>query len=138
MAEVRRLSAVFDVALNERDAEAATTAVLELEGTLHAWSADTFQSDEVDRARAELRRMVLRLGELAAPSLRNPREVLAPWVEPLLLERDEARRSRRFSDGDRIRQRLEDLGVEVRDTPAGTEWDLRPVSEGAALAGERR
>jgi hypothetical protein len=138
MAEVQRLGAVFDDALTGRHAEAATAAVLELEGTLHAWAADTFQSDEVDRARAELRRMIVRMGELAAPGLRNPREVLAPWVEPLLLERDEARRSRRFSDSDRIRQRLEDLGIEVRDTPAGTEWDLRPLSEGVALAGEGR
>ena len=104
-------------ALADRDAEAATAAALDLEGTLHAWSADTFQSDEVDTARAALRRMVVRLGELAAPGLRDPRDVLAPWVEPLLAERAEARRSRRFADGDRIRDRLEALGVEVRDTP---------------------
>jgi hypothetical protein len=126
LAEVHRLSSAFDGALSDRDAEAATTAVLELEETLHAWSADTFQSDEFDRARAALRRMIVRLGELAAPGLRKPRDVLAPWVEPLLQERAEARRSRRFSDGDRIRDRLEALGIEVRDTPAGTEWDLRP------------
>jgi hypothetical protein len=126
LAEVHRLSRAFDAALSERDAGAATTAVLDLEDTLHAWSADTFQSDEVDRARAELRRMVVKLGELAGPGLRKPRDVLAPWVEPLLQERAEARLSRRFSDGDRIRDRLEALGIEVRDTPAGTEWDFRP------------
>ena len=123
--EVRRLSATFDTALAERDAEAATAATLELEATLHSWSADTFQSDEVDTARAALRRMVVRLGELAIPGLRDPREVLAPWVEPLLAERAEARRTSRYADGDRIRERLEMLGVEVRDTPAGTEWHLR-------------
>jgi cysteinyl-tRNA synthetase len=103
----------------------ATEAVLEMEATLHAWSADTFQSDELDRARAALRRMVVRLGELAAPGLRDPRDVLAPWVEALLVERTEARQSGRFADGDRIRQRLEDFGVEVRDTPTGTDWGLR-------------
>jgi hypothetical protein len=124
--EVRRLSTAFDAALAERDAETATAATLELETTLHSWSADTFQSDEVDTARAALRRMVVRLGELAAPGLRDPRDVLAPWVEPLLAERAEARQSRRFADGDRIRQRLDVLGVEVRDTPSGTEWHLRP------------
>jgi hypothetical protein len=128
LAEVRRLATAFDSALSSRDATSATAAVLDLEGTLHAWSADTFQSDEVDRARAELRRMILKLGQLAAPGLREPRDVLAPWVEPLLHERAEARHSRRFSDGDRIRDRLEALGIEVRDTPAGTEWDLRPNS----------
>jgi len=125
LAEARRLSAAFDTAVAARDAELATEAVLELEATLHAWSADTFQSDELDRARAALRRMVVRLGELAAPALRDPRDVLAPWVEALLAERAEARLSGRFADGDRIRQRLEDFGVEVRDTPAGTDWGLR-------------
>jgi hypothetical protein len=125
LAETRRLTAAFDAAVAGRDAEVATEAVLEMEATLHAWSADTFQSDELDRARAALRRMVVRLGELAAPGLRDPRDVLAPWVEALLVERTEARQSGRFADGDRIRQRLEDFGVEVRDTPTGTDWGLR-------------
>jgi hypothetical protein len=130
LAEARRLTAAFDTAVAGRDGEAATEAVLELEATLHAWAADTFQSDELDRARAALRRMVVRLGELAAPGLRDPREVLAPWVEALLVERADARQGGRFADGDRIRQRLEDFGVEVRDTPAGTDWGLR-VGAGA-------
>ncbi|HXR22778.1 MAG TPA: hypothetical protein VN786_09495 [Acidimicrobiales bacterium] len=125
LAEARRLTTVFDTAVAGRDAEGATEAVLEMEATLHAWSADTFQSDELDRARAALRRMVVRLGELAAPGLRDPRDVLAPWVDALLVERAAARRSGRFADGDRIRQRLEECGVEVRDTPAGTDWGLR-------------
>jgi hypothetical protein len=135
--EVRRLSVAFDAALAERDAEAATAATLELEATLHSWSADTFQSDEVDTARAALRRMVVRLGELAGPGLRDPRDVFAPWVEPLLAERAEARLSRRFDDGDRIRQRLLALGVEVRDTPTGTEWHLRPGLEAGDTSGSR-
>jgi hypothetical protein len=124
-AEAGRLSAVFDDALGRRDAPAATEAALELEGVLHAWSADTFESDEVDRARAGLRRMVVRLGELAAAGLRDPREAAAPWVEALLFERNEARVSRRFGDADRIREVLERAGVEVRDTPALTQWALR-------------
>jgi hypothetical protein len=125
LAEARRLTTVFDTAIAGRDADGATEAVLEMEATLHAWSADTTQSDELDRARAALRRMVVRLGELAAPGLRDPRDVLAPWVDALLVERAEARQSGRFADSDRIRRRLEDCGVEVRDTPAGTDWGLR-------------
>jgi cysteinyl-tRNA synthetase len=124
--DVKRLTAEFDAALARRDAEAATSATLELEGALHAWSADTFQSDEVDRARAALRRMVLRLGELASPGLRDPRAVAAPWVEALLVERVEARHARRFADADRIRDSLAALEVEVRDSPEGTDWDLLP------------
>jgi hypothetical protein len=125
LAEARRLTAVFDSAVAGRDGDGATEAVLELEATLHAWSADTFESDELARARAALRRMIVRLGELAVPGLREPRDVLAPWVGPLLGERAAARQDGRFADADRIRQRLEALGVEVRDTPAGTDWGLR-------------
>jgi hypothetical protein len=128
LAEARRLTAAFDSAVAGRDPNGATEAVLELEATLHAWSADTFQSDELDRARAALRRMIVRLGELVGPGLRDPREVLAPWVEALLVERAEARQGGRFADGDRIRKRLEDFGVEVRDTPAGTDWGLRETA----------
>ena len=117
---------MFDAALARRDAEAATAAALELESSLHAWSADTFQSDEVDRARAALRRMMLRLGELAAPGVRDPREVAAPWVEALLAERVEARQARRFADADRIRDALVALDVEVRDSPSGTAWVFLP------------
>ena len=124
--EVKRLTVVFDAALARRDAETATAAALELESSLHAWSADTFQSDEVDRARAALRRMMLRLGELAAPGVRDPRDVAAPWVEALLAERAEARQARRFADADRIRDVLVALDVEVRDSPSGTAWDLLP------------
>jgi hypothetical protein len=124
--DVKRLAAVFDAALAQGDAETATAATLELESSLHAWSADTFQSDEVDRARAALRRMVLRLGELASPGLRDPRHVAAPWVEALLAERAQARQARRFADADRIRDALVALDVEVRDSPAGTDWDLLP------------
>jgi sorbitol-specific phosphotransferase system component IIA len=127
--EVKRLTARFDAALAQRDAETATAATLELESALHAWSADTYQSDEVDRARAALRRMVLRLGELASPGLRDPREMAAPWVEALLSERVEARQARRFADADRVRDVLSALHVEVRDSPGGTEWDLRPGAD---------
>jgi hypothetical protein len=122
--EAKRLTDVFDAALGQRDAQAATAAALELESALHAWSADTFQSDEVDRARAALRRMVLRLGELASPGLREPRAVAAPWVEALLAERVAARQSRRFADADRIRDALAALDVAVRDSPDGTDWAL--------------
>ncbi|MGH9104747.1 MAG: CysS/YqeB C-terminal domain-containing protein [Acidimicrobiales bacterium] len=125
LAEVARLGAAFDGAVARRDSDAATEAALELEAVVHAWSADTFQSDELDRARAALRRMVLRLGQFAAGGLADPREVASPWAEALLVEREEARRSRRYADADRIRQSLGELGVEVRDAPAGTTWELR-------------
>jgi len=119
-----RLREEFDAAIAARDPDRAVSAVLELEQALVDWSADTLQSDERDRARTELRRMVVRLGELAAVGARDPREVVAPYVDAVLAGRVAARELRQFELADRLRDALVDAGVEVRDTPAGTDWLL--------------
>ena len=123
--EIRRLEQEFDAAVADSDVDAAVRAMLELEDTLVAWSGDTTQSDAGPRGRAALRRMIARLGELARTGARDPREVVARFVEALLSERAEARSARRFADSDRIRDALAGAGIEVRDTPDGTVWDLQ-------------
>ena len=107
-----------------RDIPAAVAAILELEQVLVAWSTDTMQSDEPDRARAVLRSMIVRLGEVAVIGARDPREVLAPFVELLLEVRAAARTAKDFATSDTIRDGLVAAGVEVRDTAMGAEWDL--------------
>jgi len=124
-AEIRRLETEFDAAVGALDVDAAVRAVLELDDTLVAWSGDTTQSDAADRGRAALRRMVVRLGELSRTGARDPRDVVGGFVDALLEERRVAREGRRFDDGDRIRDALVALGVEVRDTPDGTHWELK-------------
>jgi cyanophycinase-like exopeptidase len=114
----------FDAALAARDGRGAVKAVLELDDLLADWSRDTLQSDYLDRGRAALRAMVVQLGEAAAEGLRDPRQVVAPFVEALLDARRDARTGKRFADADALRDRLVAAGVEVRDTPAGTEWVL--------------
>ena len=124
LADVDRLSGEFDAALAAGDAGRAAAAILELEQTIADWAGDTLQSDEPDRARAVLRSMVVRLGEAAGEGLGDPRTRLAPLVEGLLDVRERARSERRFDDADRVRDTLAAAGVEVRDTPSGTEWGL--------------
>jgi hypothetical protein len=124
-AEIRRLETEFDTALAALDVDAAVRAALELDDTLVEWSGDTTQSDAGDRGRAALRRMVARLGELARTGAQDPRQVVGGFVEALLAERAAARGGRRFTDADRVRDALVGLGVEVRDTPDGTEWELK-------------
>jgi len=119
-----RLRDEFDDAIDARDPDRAVSAVLELEQALVDWSADTLQSDERDRARGELRRMVVRLGELAAVGARDPRDVVAPYVDAVLAGRVAARELRQYELADRLRDALVDAGVEVRDTPSGTDWLL--------------
>jgi hypothetical protein len=123
--EIRRLEQEFDAAVSASDVDGAVRAMLELDDTLAAWSGDTTQSDAGPRGRAALRRMITRLGDLARTGARDPREVVGGFVDALLLERAEARAGRRFADADRIRDALAESGVEVRDTPDGTVWDLK-------------
>ncbi len=80
------------------------------------------QSDDVDRARAALRSMVVRLGEAATGGLRDEREVLGPVVEAALAARVVARTEKAFAVSDAIRDGLIAAGIEVRDTPDGAEW----------------
>ncbi|MGH9102260.1 MAG: CysS/YqeB C-terminal domain-containing protein, partial [Acidimicrobiales bacterium] len=131
---VRERQASFSAAVGRRDVEGAVRAVLELDGDLVAWSRDTLESDELDRGRDALHAMVAALGQLADVGIRDPRETLGPFVEALLDQRGRARAERRFDQADQVRDALTSLGVEIRDTPGGTEWllagDHRPAPPG--------
>jgi len=96
-----------------------------LEQAIHEWSTDSLQSEDADRARAALRAMISNLGDLAVGGARDPRDVVAPFVEALLSLRATVRAEKRFDLSDTIRDAFTDIGVEVRDTPSGVEWQLR-------------
>jgi len=123
--EADRSRAAFDTALAERDVDGCVAAVLGLEAALAAWRADTLQSGDVAEARRVLRALVVRLGGLAEGGARDPRDVLAPYVGLLLELRASARAAKDFATSDLVRDRLTDAGVEVRDTPEGSAWELR-------------
>jgi len=123
-ADIDRLGAEFDAAMEQRDASAAVAAALALDDAMTAWATDSLQSDEMDRARALLRSMVVRLGEASTRGLADPRELLAPVVQVALAVRTEVRAAKRYDLSDQIRDGLAAAGIEVRDTPAGQEWDL--------------
>lgn len=125
-AEAQCLERAFDAGLRSRDIEAAVTALLELEQAIVDWSADTEEEDGPDGPRAVLRRMVLRLGELAAVGARDPVELVAPFVDTLVELRDRARAQCSWSQADDLRERLTTAGITVRDTPEGTVWSLTP------------
>jgi hypothetical protein len=127
---VRAQEERFRAARRAGDADAMVAAVLALEEELWSWRADTLQSDENDRARAALRAMVGELGQVARSGTRHPAELVGPYVELALAQRDAARGDRRFAEADAIRDRLVDLGVEVHDGPDGTSWQLQPQRDG--------
>jgi hypothetical protein len=125
LGDVERLDAEAGAAFERGDATAVTEAILGLEDLVTEWSTETFSGDEMDRARRTLRGLVARLGEAATGGLRDPRDVVGPYVDALLAARADLRAAKRYDAADALRDRLLAIGVEVRDTPAGVEWELR-------------
>jgi len=121
-AAIKQHEAAFDAALAARDADGAVAAILQLEAAIVEWSRDTLQSDDIDRARAALRSMIVRLGTAANEGLRDVRELLGPVVEAALTARVVARSEKAYAVSDAIRDELVKAGIEVRDTPDGVDW----------------
>ena len=119
-----RLNQDFGEAIAARDADSAVRACLDLEQAIVDWSSDTLQGDVADRARAAVRSMISQLGDASSGGLKDPREVVGPYVEAMLAVRATVRTEKRFDLSDVIRDAFANLGVEVRDTPAGVEWVL--------------
>ncbi|MCW2693745.1 MAG: hypothetical protein JWM67_2349, partial [Mycobacterium sp.] len=122
--ETARCQAAFDAALAGRDVDGAVRAVLALDDAVAGWSTDTLQGEDADRARAALRGMVVRLGQLARTGAADPRDVVGPFVELLLQARRNARAGKRYAEADALRDELARAGIEVRDTADGAEWHL--------------
>jgi cyanophycinase-like exopeptidase len=122
--EVTRQSELADAALSGRDVDSAVGAVLAIDSQMHEWEADTLDSDEQDRAREVLRRYVVRLGDLARSGAGDPRDLIAPVVDGILELRVRMRADGEYALADKLRDALVDAGIEVRDTPEGSAWEM--------------
>ena len=125
--DVSRAEAAFDHALATGDSDGAVRAVLDLESAIRGWSADTLQSDAMDRAHAALRSMIVRLGEVAVKGLADPRTAIEPVMQVVLEVRRQVREEKRYDLSDLLRDRLAAAGLEIRDTPTGPEWHFSPT-----------
>jgi cyanophycinase-like exopeptidase len=118
------LHAEFDRCLAAADADGALAACLDLEDAIHAWAADTLQSDDLDAARQMLRSMLVQLANSAVLGLRDERAILGPVVQVALDARLRAREARDYATSDVIRDGLAAAGIAVKDTPDGMVWDI--------------
>lgn len=121
IAEARRRQ--FERTLARSDFDAAVATLLDLDARLAGWTAEG-DSRSLERARSIFRGMLVRLGEVLRRRPVDPQQLIAPFVELALRLRDDARRHRRWTDADLVREALAELRVEVRDTPSGPEWSL--------------
>ncbi len=60
---------------------------------------------------------------------KNYSSVFADLMELVLELRQEAREEKEWEKADLIRDRLDEVGIEVKDTPRGTEWNLKKRDE---------
>jgi hypothetical protein len=112
----------FEEALGERDAASMITAILDLEDSIHSWTADTEEDQGSSQARAVLRGLITRLGDALADGLRDPADRFGPVVDPLLGLRSALRAEGRYQDADVIRDALTGAGIKISDDPTGTRW----------------
>ncbi|SHE49405.1 hypothetical protein SAMN02745225_00774 [Ferrithrix thermotolerans DSM 19514] len=123
--ELLRLQGEFEEAIDAGNFLDAAKKILELEGTLKEWETDSLMSDINKRGRAQVRSMILRLGQTSTERVFDPSETIAPYVKFILEEREKARASKNFERSDQIRDLLTSLGIEVQDSPQGTSWSLK-------------
>jgi len=112
----------FGTAAAQHDADAMVGAILELETAITQWEADMDEDQGTEQARALLRGLIGRLGRAAQDGLADPRDRLAPAVEPLLALRSTLRGAGDFAAADAIREALAGASLEISDTPEGTRW----------------
>ncbi|HVA84804.1 MAG TPA: hypothetical protein VNF73_00655 [Candidatus Saccharimonadales bacterium] len=122
--EVARLQRMVAAALDDQDGRAAADALLALDEAILAWSMDTGSTEAVAEARVVQRSVIARLGELAGSGPRISRSTVGPFVDALLDLRLQARARGDWPASDAIRDRLVAAGIEVRDGPEATTWEL--------------
>jgi hypothetical protein len=112
----------FGVAAGDRDADAMTAVILDLEHAIRLWEADTDEDQGTEQARLLLRSLIGRLGRVARDGMADPADRLRPAVQPLVELRNALRAAGDFAVADAIRDALAAAGFDVSDTPDGTRW----------------
>lgn len=80
---------------------------------------------EIEKSESENKASIFRYADqVLGLDLERPLEakILTPQMKTLLDERAIARAEKRWTDSDRLRVELENLGLEIKDTPEGQSW----------------
>ncbi|HEY5435708.1 MAG TPA: hypothetical protein VIK13_10785 [Candidatus Limnocylindrales bacterium] len=122
--ETAVLEGTFFAALAGGDGRAAVAALLDLDAVIEGRIRHGEDSPDLDNARSTFRSLIVRLGEAPAIGGSDPRTIVDPFVEALLVVRARARNASDWATADLVREQLAAAGVEVRDGADGSTWTL--------------
>lgn len=81
-------------------------------------------TNRTDETRAIVHSLISRIGELAATPKIDLRSVVSPYVEALLVVRNEAREANRWDQADVIRDLFLANQIAIKDSAQGTTWEI--------------
>ena len=109
----------FEAAMDsDLNVSGASAAVFSLMGAVNA----ALVAGELDAANVAEVNEFLQQADAVLGYIAYEKEALAPEIEALIQEREEARAAKEWARSDEIRDQLAEMGVALEDTPEGTHW----------------
>ncbi len=87
--------------------------------------ADSVDDNEKVILKSKLLMIGKVLGILEDSAYKKASDELSEEVEKLIKERSEAKENKNFELADEIRNKIEERGIEIKDTPDGTSWKVK-------------
>jgi cysteinyl-tRNA synthetase len=87
--------------------------------------ADSADDNEKVLLKSKLLMIGKVLGILEDSAYKKASDELSEEVEKLIKERSEAKENKNFELADEIRNKIEERGIEIKDTPDGTSWKVK-------------
>ena len=123
--KVHAIEKAFQDGLEKNVPEDATSALLDLDGTIWKAQQELENAEFISQARDILRDMLAFLGTRLSSSPKSEAECLAPIVEQLLDLRERFRKQKKWQEADEVRTCLTQANIVIEDTKDGSRWRLK-------------
>jgi peptidase E len=111
-------------ALDRHRDEGVAGLILELERALWENQIGLDAVNEMGAARELLREAISLMAAEMARRPQSPNHCMAPLVEAMIALREQFRSQKQWAAADVVREALSEAGVNLSDTPGGTQWEL--------------
>ena len=123
--KVHAIEKTFQDGLEKNVPEDATSALLDLDGTIWKAQQELENAEFISQAREILRDMLALLGTRLSSSPKSEAECLSPIVEQLLDLRGQFRKQKKWQEADEVRKCLTQVNIVIEDTKDGSRWRLK-------------